>query len=124
MGRAVRPALPRTRGVRGADAQSDNGESYGEKLVKYFPIETSGPFVVASGAVIATTAGHTTERMAWLLITFGVLLVATVVLLMRQYPSAEYSSRWIPIGIGVGAFTIWCYSLNTLPQELGIYSPV
>lgn len=121
MGRSVRPAAPQT---RGAMAQADSGESYPEKLVKYFPIETSGPFVIASGAVIAGTAAQTTERKAWLLVVFGVLLAATIVMLIKQYPKSEYRQPWIPVAIGVGAFIIWSYSLNTLPQEFGIYSPV
>ncbi|KZM75283.1 hypothetical protein AWN90_17925 [Nocardia terpenica] len=119
MARAVAPVV-RTRGA----APATGGDSYQERLAKYFPIETSGPYLAASAAVTGLTGAHTIERTVWLLVIFAVLGLGTIPLLMKQYPAASYRHRWLPIGFGVGAYCIWAYSLGALPEELHIYSPI
>ncbi|MGV9678389.1 hypothetical protein ACWDSJ_24185 [Nocardia sp. NPDC003482] len=122
MSRAVTPVSRRPVGPE--QQVSTGGDSYQERLVKYFPIETSGPYLAASAAITGLTDAHTTARTVWLLLVFAILLLGTVPLLMRQYPAAKYANRWLPIGFGLAAFVIWAYSLGALPQELGVYNPV
>ncbi|QIS14873.1 hypothetical protein [Nocardia arthritidis] len=119
MPRAVAPVV-RTDGT----VQPDSGDSYQERLAKYFPIETSGPYLAASAAVTGMTDAHTTSRTVWLLVIFALFGIGTVPLLMKQYSAARYRNRWLPIGFGVGAYAIWAYSLGSLPQELNFYSPI
>ncbi|RDI62898.1 hypothetical protein [Nocardia pseudobrasiliensis] len=120
MARAVAPV------VRAKDAAPDEekGDSYQERLAKYFPIETSGPYLAASAAVTGMTDADTTSRTVWMLAIFAVFGLGTIPLLLKQYPATRYRHRWLPVGFGVGAFVIWAYSLGALPQELHIYSPI
>ncbi|RJO75076.1 hypothetical protein D5S18_16975 [Nocardia panacis] len=117
MARAVAPVV-RT------DGTAAPGDSYQERLAKYFPIETSGPYLAASAAVTGMTEQHTTSRLLWLLVVFVLFGIGTVPLLMKQYPAQRYRNRWLPIGFGTGAFVIWAYSLGALPEELHCYSPI
>ncbi|MFI5779084.1 hypothetical protein [Nocardia sp. NPDC051570] len=120
MARAVAPVVRE----KGAEPDKGQGDSYQERLAKYFPIETSGPYLAASAAVTGMTAANTTDRTMWMLVIFAVFGLGTIPLLLKQYPTAEYRHRWLPVGFGVGAFVIWAYSLGTLPMELHVYSPI
>ncbi|MCM6778103.1 hypothetical protein NDR87_31940 [Nocardia sp. CDC159] len=120
MARAVAPV---SRG-EGVSTPPEEGDSYQERLAKYFPIETSGPYLAASAAVTGMTDPHTTARTVWMLVIFAVFGLGTIPLLLKQYPKTKYRHRWLPVGFGVGAFVIWAYSLGALPMELGVYSPI
>ncbi|WP_280266796.1 hypothetical protein [Nocardia wallacei] len=117
--RAVQP-FARTPGATSAQ----RGDSYRERLLKYFPMETSGPYLAASAAITGMTPPHSVARTVWLLVIFAAFGVGTIPLLLKQYPAALYRNRWLPIGFGLGAYVIWVYSLGALPEELNLYSPI
>ncbi|RDI46373.1 hypothetical protein [Nocardia mexicana] len=117
--RAVQP-YARTSG----SPPAQRGDSYRERLLKYFPMETSGPYLAASAAITGMTEAHTPARTIWLLVIFTAFGVGTIPLLLKQYPAALYRNRWLPIGFGLGAYVIWVYSLGALPEELGLFSPI
>ncbi|MCX4826234.1 hypothetical protein OG883_41995 [Streptomyces sp. NBC_01142] len=115
-------AVTAVSGGRGARAQSGERDPALEQLAKFFPIETSGPYLAISTVFIQGTNAHTISRTVELWVTFGVLLVATFVFLLKLYPDAEYKHRWVPITIGIGAFTIWAYASGGLAQEIDLYN--
>ncbi|MBH0118627.1 hypothetical protein I0Q12_03400 [Rhodococcus sp. CX] len=110
--------------VTGPAAQAEEGDSYPERLAKYFPVETGGAYTIASGVVLGTTDANTLGRTVWLLVIFVALLILTIPYLARIYPRSRYRRPWQPILLGCGAFVVWVYAQVTLPQEIHIYSAV
>jgi hypothetical protein len=108
--------------LRGARAQAGEGDGALEKIAKFFPVETGGPYLALSTLLIQSTDADTTARTGWLLAIFFVLLALTLVLLLRLYPKATYQQRWMPVLIGTGAFVIWAYAAGGLAVELGVYN--
>lgn len=124
--RLVVPAPPETETAVGADTSSsavstlrtvDKGDNYGDRLVKYVPIESVAVYLglnlLLLNAYPLTPEGvrDLDPRFFWLAwIMWGVILLGTPVYLRKQ---RKGNQPWVLNAvIGTAAFIAWSYSIG------------
>ena len=99
-----------------APAESDQTKEYFARLIKLVPGEIVGLYIAGKGII---PASDTTIQFVW--IGIGLILVFLVRYWGTRDPANNKGPQWTAIGIAVGSFFLWTYTLGGPYETQGLY---